>query len=108
MLIEHLLDHLVTCGTLRLVLPDGGVHTFTGDKPGREITMRLHDAATARQLFFKPRLHLGEAYMDGRLTVDGEPIRAIRPSSITIRASSIGGAPLPSMTRAFSRTSERA
>jgi cyclopropane-fatty-acyl-phospholipid synthase len=36
--------------------------------------MRLHDAAIARELFFNGRLKLGEAFMDGRLTVEGGSI----------------------------------
>jgi cyclopropane-fatty-acyl-phospholipid synthase len=96
MLIEHLLDHLVTCGTLRLVLPDGGVRTFTGDKPGPEIGMRLHDAAVSRELFFQPRLRLGEAYMDGRLTVEGGTIYDL----LDFLGMNMGAAP-PSVLRPF-------
>jgi cyclopropane-fatty-acyl-phospholipid synthase len=73
MLLAHLLDHLITRGTLRVVTP-GGNHVFAGREPGPEITMRLHDAALERRLFFNPRLRLGEAYMDGTLTVEGGTI----------------------------------
>jgi len=69
MLLAHLLDHLVTVGTLRVITVDGQLHTFSGE-PGPQVTIRLHDRAVSRKLFFNPRLYAGEAYMDGSLTVE--------------------------------------
>jgi cyclopropane-fatty-acyl-phospholipid synthase len=69
MLLAHLLEHLITVGTLRVVDAEGAIHTFgTGDAP--HATMRLHDKALHRKLFFNPRLHIGEAYMEGTLTAE--------------------------------------
>src|ERR1700710_634358 len=70
MLLARLLDHLITAGTLRVVDADGQVYTFTGNDPGPGITMRFHDKAVARRLFFNPRLRLGEAFVDGSMTVE--------------------------------------
>ena len=69
MLLARLLDHLIVFGTLNVTDADGTRHVFTG-RPGPEITIRLHDRALHRKLFFNPRLALGEAYMDGTLTVE--------------------------------------
>ncbi len=69
MLLSHLLRHLVRRGTLRIIDAHGTVHSFTGE-PGPVITVRLRDAALGRKLFLNPRLHLGEAFMDGTLTVE--------------------------------------
>ena len=69
MLLAHLLRHLITLGTLRLVDADGRVHQFGGG-PGPAVSIRLHDRALHRRLFFNPRLHLGEAFMAGSLTVE--------------------------------------
>jgi len=69
MLLSTLLRYLVRRGTLRVYDADGQVHVFSGE-PGRTVTMRLHDPSIARELFFSARLKLGEAYMDGRLTVE--------------------------------------
>lgn len=69
MLLSAMLRHIVRRGTFRLVDADGQVHVFSGE-PWRTVTMRLHDRALARELFFNGRLKLGEAFMDGRLTVD--------------------------------------
>ncbi len=69
MLLSYLLRHLMRRGTLRLIDATGQVQVFSGE-PGRTVTMRLHDRAVAGELFRNPRLKLGEAYMDGRLTVE--------------------------------------
>jgi cyclopropane-fatty-acyl-phospholipid synthase len=69
MLLAHLLGHVITAGTLRVLDADGQSHVFSGD-PGPSVTIRLHDRALGRKLFLNPRLHLGEAYMDGTLTIE--------------------------------------
>jgi cyclopropane-fatty-acyl-phospholipid synthase len=73
MLLAHLLGHLITIGTLRVIDADGRMHVFSG-APGPEVTIRLRDPALNRKLFFNPRLYAGEAYMDGTLTVEGGTI----------------------------------
>jgi cyclopropane-fatty-acyl-phospholipid synthase len=70
MLLARLLEHLVSAGTLRVIDAAGRDYVFAGANPGPGITMRLRDKAVARKLFFNPRLHLGEAFMDGTLTVE--------------------------------------
>jgi cyclopropane-fatty-acyl-phospholipid synthase len=69
MLFAQLLKHLITVGTLRVTTADGRSHVFAGG-PGRSIGIRLHDPALNRKLFLNPRLYLGEADMDGTLTVE--------------------------------------
>src|SRR5215472_9693832 len=69
MLFGHLLEHLVAVGTLRVLDADGSSYVFSG-APGPSVTVRLHDRALGRKLFLNPRLHLGEAYMDGTLTIE--------------------------------------
>src|SRR5260370_27005165 len=73
MLLAHLLGHLITIGTLRVIDADGRNHVFSG-APGPEVRIRLHDPALYRKLFSKPRLYAGQAYMDGALTVEGGTI----------------------------------
>jgi cyclopropane-fatty-acyl-phospholipid synthase len=73
MLLAHLLGHLITIGTLRVIDANGREHVFSG-APGPEVTIRLHDRTLNRKLFFNPRLSAGEAYMDGTLTVEGGTI----------------------------------
>src|SRR5260221_10969568 len=69
MLLAHLLRHLITIGTLRVIDADGEIYVFAGE-PGPEVTIRLHDRALGRKLFLNPRLNVGEAYMHGTLTVE--------------------------------------
>jgi cyclopropane-fatty-acyl-phospholipid synthase len=69
MLLSYLLQRLIVQGTFRVIDHEGRLHVFAG-APGPEATIRLHDAAVARDLFFNPRLKLGEAFMDGRITVE--------------------------------------
>ena len=73
MLLAHLLRRLICRGTLRLTDAAGRVHVFSGE-PGPVFSIHLHDKATERQLLFNPRLYLGEAFMNGRLTVEGASI----------------------------------
>lgn len=69
MLLIGFLNRFIRKGRLELIDPDGRTHAF-GESHGRPVRMRIHDKATMRRLFFQPKLALGEAYMDGRLTVE--------------------------------------
>ncbi len=69
MLLVRVLNTALTRGGLTLVDADGRVHRIGPDTPA--ITLRLHDRALHRQLVLTPRLSFGEAYMDGRLAVEG-------------------------------------
>jgi cyclopropane-fatty-acyl-phospholipid synthase len=69
MLLGVLLRHLVRKGTLRVIDAQGAVHSFSGSA-GPTVTIRLHDRKLEWKLFVNPRLYLGEAYMDGSVTVE--------------------------------------
>jgi cyclopropane-fatty-acyl-phospholipid synthase len=71
--LSHLLHHVVRRGSLRVIDAGGAMHTFSGD-PGPQITIRLHTRALEWQLFLHPRLKLGEAFMNGTLTVEDASI----------------------------------
>lgn len=78
MLFTKLLDGLIRYGTLTLIDAQGRRHDFGGapfeDIPGdqapRPVTLRLHDPALNWRLGLRPTLAVGEAYMDGTLTID--------------------------------------
>ena len=74
MLLARLARGLVKVGTLTLIDQKGRAHVFQGARPGPECTLKIHDAVTARRLFFNPKLAFGEAYMDGRLTIGDDDI----------------------------------
>jgi len=69
MLLVRLLERRITIGRLRLVDANGALHTFEGS-PGPNITVRLHDPALHWKLVMRPRLFVGEAFMDGSLTIE--------------------------------------
>src|ERR1700743_483351 len=72
-LLPSLLGKIVKSGHLRLV--DGsGRGSDLGETRKPPLTIRLADAATERALLFNPQLAFGEAYMDGRLTIEGGDI----------------------------------
>ncbi len=68
MLIDRLLDTIIKAGRLNVVFPGGKERSF-GPGGGTPVTIRLHDRKVAVELIRNPRLAVGEAYMDGRLTV---------------------------------------
>ena len=73
MLTARLLGNLIQIGCLNIFDATGRSYQFHGRYKGPEVTVRLHDQSLHRKLFFDPMLHLGEAVMDGTLTVeDGE------------------------------------
>ncbi|MFQ5792223.1 MAG: class I SAM-dependent methyltransferase [Acidobacteriota bacterium] len=69
MLFARLFDRLIKFGSLSVIDAFGKTHAFAGAE-GPRVTIRLHERALHSKLFFNPRLYLGEAYMDGTLTVE--------------------------------------
>ncbi len=69
MILAHLMRQFIRHGTLGLIDATGQKHVF-GGLPGPKATMRLHDKALHRKIFLNPRLSIGEAYMDGTLTIE--------------------------------------
>jgi len=77
-LIDQFLIRLISKGTLTLIHADGAMRTFgKADPDFPDITLRLHDKAVARDIVLHPRLGLAEAYMDGRISVDGDDIMGL-------------------------------
>src|SRR5262249_8710121 len=73
MLASHFFRHLVTIGALTVVDGDGKTHRFAGAQ-GPQVTIHLHDRALHHRLLLNPYLAMGEAYMDGTLTVESGTI----------------------------------
>ncbi len=70
MLLSGILQRLITVGRLQLIDAHGKEHTF--GTPGAEpsVTVRLHDPALHWKLGIAPTIGVGEAYMDGTLTIE--------------------------------------
>ncbi len=73
MLASQLFRRVVSTGTLKVIDAVGGTHVY-GNGGAPRVTIRLHDRALHHRLLTNPKLVLGEAYMDGMLTVEGGTI----------------------------------
>lgn len=76
MLLTQLLNRVVKSGQLRVIDSKGRVHRF-GDPRADPIVIRLRDNAVQRKLLASPALAFGEAYMDGRLTIEKGDLRGL-------------------------------
>lgn len=74
MLLPIVASRLITRGTLEIVHADGR-RSIAGDGTEPRFTMRLHDRRLDWWLALNPRLHVAEAYVDGRLTLEGADLR---------------------------------
>lgn len=66
-LLNWALTRIIHTGALDLMLPDGQLRHFGHGKA--RVAIRIHDWKTARRIALNPDIALGEAYMDGRLTL---------------------------------------
>jgi cyclopropane-fatty-acyl-phospholipid synthase len=71
-MIRGLFRKLVRQGSLTVVFADGSQETFGTGAP--RATIRFHDRRLPFDLALRPELVFGEAYMDGRLTADGDDL----------------------------------
>jgi cyclopropane-fatty-acyl-phospholipid synthase len=69
MLLSRLFERFITIGRLRVIDAGGALHTFDGSG-GPSVSIRLHDRALHWKLAVRPRLYFGEAFMDGKLTIE--------------------------------------
>jgi cyclopropane-fatty-acyl-phospholipid synthase len=68
-LLVGFLGRFVRRGSLSVTTAQGSTYTF-GDGSGRRVAIRFTTAKALRDVLLDPELKLGEAYMDGTLTVD--------------------------------------
>ena len=68
-LIGKVIDRLLKTGSITVISPGGKRATY-GPGGGKALTIRITDGKLPLRLIRNPRLALGEAYMDGELTVE--------------------------------------
>jgi len=92
-LLDNLLDRTVTVGRLTVTGPAGrGRRVFgPGGADAPEVAVHLHDPALPRRLLASPEIALGEAYMDGRLTIAGDDLHGLL--EVLLRSRAAGARP---------------
>jgi cyclopropane-fatty-acyl-phospholipid synthase len=95
-LLDQLLCRLVREGNLTLI-DAGGKFSCYGDRSGDPLTVTLADRAVERRLVLDPQLALAEAYIEGRLRVNGGRIYDL----IALLANNARLHPLPEWATAF-------
>ena len=68
MLFANLLSRMIKTGTITIIGPGDRRRTVGSGTP--DVTIRVHDRTTDMQLALYPQRALGEAYMDGRLSIE--------------------------------------
>ena len=69
-LLSQILKRLVRQGQLTVYDADGKEHFYKGTEPGPAVKIRIHSRKAARKIAIYPKLFLGEAYMEGDLTIE--------------------------------------
>jgi len=74
MLLSRLLKRVVRIGTLEVIDANDKHHVFCGS-PGPRVAIRLHERSLHRKLYLNPDLYVGEAWMDGTLSLEKGTLR---------------------------------
>lgn len=110
-LLSHLLRRFIRNGSLTVTDHAGVSHRFSGGGEGPSVAIRLTDKAVEREIFFNPELKVAEAYMDGRLAMEGEARVFDLLMLFSVNRSGLGAHPvqkaLRRIWRAVRRTQQR-
>jgi cyclopropane-fatty-acyl-phospholipid synthase len=68
-LLNQMLSRIIKVGTLEIEDASGVLHVHAGS-PSPFVRVKLHDPALYKMLYLKPEMAAGEAYMDGKLTIE--------------------------------------
>lgn len=98
-LLLDLMRRIIREGHLRVIAPDGRVHDI-GDLGAVPIAIRLRDRRVAWDLVRNPQLTLGEAYMDGRMTMEQGDIAGLLELLARNMKTGFGGGYLEWLARA--------
>lgn len=89
-LLRATLAKMFRTGTFVLHFPDGQKTVF-GDGTGTPVTVRLSEPDLPRRILMNPELAVGEAYMDGHLTVDDDDLRGFIALALRNMTNAHGG-----------------
>lgn len=68
-LLDQVYSRVIKKGSLNIIDAGGKTHRF-GDFGSPSVTIRLTDSSLYHKLALNPELYIGEAYMDGKLTIE--------------------------------------
>jgi cyclopropane-fatty-acyl-phospholipid synthase len=105
-LLATLLRKFIRNGKLTVIGHDGTTRAFGSGEGGPAVTVRFHDDKVARQLFLNPELAAGEAYMDGRLTIEDGTVFDLL-SLFSVNRSGLAAHPLQQALRRVWRALKR-
>lgn len=94
-ILDRLLEGRIQNGELRVIRPHGPDRVFGQAADGwPSVTLRIHAKNAERRILTNPRLGLGEAFMDGAISVDDDDIMGlvdlVRRNNIWERGGQIG------------------
>lgn len=69
MLLDAMLRRLIKTGDLTVIDAENNKHRYNAS-PSPKAVIRLHDKALEREILLQPDPAVGDAYMDGRLTIE--------------------------------------
>jgi len=68
--LSRLLTEMIRTGRLTVIDAAGRVHPFGPGDSGPDVSVRIHDPLLPMRILLRPSLALGEAYMDGTITIE--------------------------------------
>ena len=74
-ILSSLLRAMIRIGKLTIIDANGRIRDFGDHRTGPSVTLRFKDHSLPRRLVLNPSLAFGEAYMDGRLTIERGTLR---------------------------------
>ena len=82
-LLDRLLKHMMRQGVLEVTYPDGITRRYGDGSDSYHAAITLHDDTLPRKIIYSPDMAVGEAYMDGRLTIEGDDLYGFLELSIS-------------------------
>jgi len=74
MALDRLLRHLIRTGELSVQYPDGQTRRYGDPGTGGQVAIALNDLTLPRKIVLSPEMAVGEAYMEGRLTIENDDL----------------------------------
>ena len=81
--LDRLLAHLFRKGELTVRYPDGHVRRYGDPAVGEQVAIQLHGEALPRRIVLSPEMAVGEAYTNGRLTIENDDLYGVMALAIS-------------------------